>query len=131
MLSCYKDDSSFDSQTIEKNTLVFNSVESEVISLVNIHRESLGLNKVFVLTPAYSEANGHTKYMIEQGKTSHDNFEIRSRNLMTTVSAKLILENVAAGYATADNAMKAWLGSELHRKNIENPIVQYMGQAMK
>ncbi|MDO9261629.1 MAG: CAP domain-containing protein [Flavobacteriaceae bacterium] len=127
ILSCSKDENSTELQTLEKNTVVFNSLEAEILSLVNIHRESLGLTRVSVLSPAYLEANGHTKYMIAQGKTSHDNFDIRSKNLMTTVSAKLILENVAAGYPSAENVIKAWLGSDSHRKNIENPSVQYMG----
>lgn len=124
--ACSKDDDGFDAPTAIE-TVNINGLENEILSLVNIHRESIGLNRVSVLTPAYSEATNHTKYMIDQGKISHDNFEIRSRNLMTTASAKVVLENVGAGYTTAESLMKAWLNSELHKKNIENPSVQYMG----
>ena len=36
-----------------------------------------------------------------------------------------------AGYNTAESLMKAWLNSELHRKNIEDPSVQFMGVSAK
>ncbi|MDO9261628.1 MAG: CAP domain-containing protein [Flavobacteriaceae bacterium] len=124
--ACSKDDDGFETPTAIE-TVNINGLETEILSLVNIHRESIGLNRVSVLTTAYSEASNHTKYMIEQGKISHDNFEVRSRNLMTTANAKVVLENVGAGYTTADSLMKAWLNSELHRKNIENSSVQFMG----
>ncbi|MDP3352676.1 MAG: CAP domain-containing protein, partial [Flavobacteriaceae bacterium] len=58
---------------------------------------------------------------------SNDNFNERSRKLMTTANAKVVLENVGAGYNTAESLMKAWLNSELHRKNIEDSSVQFMG----
>ena len=124
--ACSKDDDGFEAPTAIE-TANINGLENEILSLVNIHRESIGLNRVSVLTPAYSEASNHTKYMIEQGKISHDNFNERSRTLMSTASAKVVLENVGAGYTTAGSLMKAWLNSELHRKNIENPSVQFMG----
>lgn len=129
--ACSKDEDGFETTTGIENTVTINGIESEILALVNIHRESLGLTRVSVLTPAYSEASGHTDYMISQGKISHDNFNERSRKLMTTASAKIILENVGAGYNTAESLMKAWLNSELHRKNIEDPSVQFMGVSAK
>lgn len=128
--ACSKDDDGFEATT-KLETININGLESEILSLVNIYRESQGLSKVSILTPVYSEASGHTDYMIVQGKISHDNFNERSRNLMTTVNAKVILENVGAGYKTAESLMSAWLNSELHRKNIENPSVQFMGISAK
>ncbi len=131
LFSCSKDDNSVTTQTIEKNTVAYSSIESEILALVNIHRENLGLNRLTFIAPAYSEALNHTNYMIEQGKTSHDNFDIRSKILMSTTSAKIVSENVAAGYPSAENVLKVWLNSELHRKNIENPTVQYMGISVR
>ncbi|MDP2089093.1 MAG: CAP domain-containing protein [Flavobacteriaceae bacterium] len=128
--ACSKDDDGFETLTATE-TVNITGLETEILALVNIHRETLGLTRVSVLTPAYTEASGHTKYMIDQGKISHDNFEVRSRNLMTTANAKVVLENVGAGYTTAESLMNAWLNSELHRKNIENPSVQFMGVSAK
>lgn len=124
--SCSKDEDGFE-MTNTTETVSINGLESEILSLVNIHRESLGLSRVSILTPAYAEALNHTKYMIEQGRISHDNFNERSRKLMTTANAKVVLENVGAGYSTAESLVNAWLNSALHRKNIEDPSVQFMG----
>jgi uncharacterized protein YkwD len=129
--SCSKDEDSFEATTAIETSININGLESEILALVNIHRESIGLSRVSVLTPAYSEASSHTNYMITQGKISHDNFNERSRKLMTTANAKIVLENVGAGYNTAESLMKAWLNSELHRKNIEDPSVQFMGISAK
>ena len=128
--SCSKDEDGFEA-TAEVTSVKISGLETEILALVNIHRESLGLTRVNVLTPAYSEAAGHTDYMITQGKISHDNFNERSRKLMTTASAKVVLENVGAGYKTAESLMTAWLNSKLHRENIENPTVQFMGISAK
>lgn len=127
LTSCSKEDDVFNSPVVSTETVIFNnSLETEVLNLVNIHREGLGLSKLSALAPAYSEAINHTKYMIEQNKISHDNFEVRSRNLMTSAKAKVVLENVAAGYTSAEGVVSGWLNSELHRKNIENPLVNFM-----
>lgn len=124
-ISCSKNDDDIETATIE--VIKFNSLEAEVLYLVNIHRTIIGLQKVSILNQPYTEALIHTKYMIEQGKTSHDNFDIRRINLMTKSSARVILENVAAGYTNAESVMKQWLSSPSHRLVIENPEVQYMG----
>lgn len=125
LLSCSKNDTDF--ETVNIKATYFNSLENEILSLVNLHRESIGLQKVTALNQPYTEAVNHTKYMIEQGKTSHDNFNIRSRNLMTQSLARVILENVAAGYSNAESVMKQWLNSPSHKAVIESPEVQYMG----
>lgn len=125
LFSCSKNEDDINKAVIEE--IKFNNLEAEVLYLVNIHRTNIGLQKVSALNQPYTEALNHTKYMIEQGKTSHDNFEVRSRNLMLMSSAKIVLENVAAGYSTADSVMKQWLSSPSHRLVIENPTVQYMG----
>lgn len=127
LTSCSKEEDIFNSPVVSTEMAIFNnSLETEVLNLVNIHRESLGLTKLSALAPAYSEATNHTKYMIEQNKISHDYFEVRSRNLMSSAKAKVVLENVAAGYTSAEGVLNGWLNSELHRKNIEDPSVQFM-----
>lgn len=125
LFSCSKNDDDIKTSTIEE--IMFNNLETEVLDLVNIHRTNIGLQKVVALNQPYTEALTHTKYMIEQGKTSHDNFDIRRSNLMLKSSAKVVLENVAAGYSSAESVMKQWLSSSSHRLVIENPSVQYMG----
>lgn len=125
LFSCSKNDDDFESTSTEE--IKFNSLEAEILYLVNIQRTNNGLQKVSALNQPYTEALSHTKYMIEQGRTSHDNFDMRWRNLLLNSSAKIVLENVAAGYPNAESVMKQWLSSASHRLVILNPEVQYMG----
>lgn len=129
LVSCNKDDNEITSDYSKEAH--FNSLETEILYLVNSHRESIGLNKVNSLNHPYLEASTHTAYMINRGNISHDNFESRKANLMIKSSAKIILENVAMGYPTAESAMASWLKSTSHRLVIENPHVQFMGISAK
>jgi uncharacterized protein YkwD len=129
-LSCHKDDVDFNLKT-NSDEVFFNSIETEVLLIVNKHRENLGLKLLSPINQAYYEASIHTIYMIDQGKISHDNFIVRSKNLMTTVNARIVLENVAAGFTTAEGVVNGWLDSPLHKKNIEDPNVQFMGVSVK
>lgn len=129
LFSCSKSDDNITSVSAEEIKL--NGIELEILSLVNIHRESLGLKRVSPLNHPYSEASTHTAYMINRGNISHDNFESRKANLMIKSSAKIILENVAMGYPTAESAMASWLKSTSHRLVIENPHVEFIGISAK
>ena len=57
--------------------------------------------------------------MIEQSKISHDNFSQRSKFLKDNTSAIMVAENVAFGYNSAENVVKAWLNSPSHKATIE------------
>jgi uncharacterized protein YkwD len=107
--------------------VVYSAMESEIVSLVNAHRASLGLNALNTLNIVSSVAEGHTDYMIEVGQVSHDNFAQRSQTLMSEAGAKSVGENVAYGYSTAEGVVKGWLNSDGHRKIIENPDYTHFG----
>lgn len=128
--SCSKDDDELLPQ--QNITEIYQEgLEAEVVSSVNKHRASLGLKNLYPIAPAYMEAINHTNYMILQGKISHDNFDQRKANLMATTSAKIVAENVAAGFNNADSVLSAWLSNPSHRKNIENPDVQFIGVSVQ
>ncbi len=92
---------------------------NEILDLVNIHRNSLGLNKI-TKDQRYASAYAvdHTKYMMDLGQINHDNFGVRSEALKNN-GAKTVGENVAYGYNTAQDVVTAWLNSPGHRKIIE------------
>ena len=94
-------------------------VADEILSLVNDHRESIGLEPLR-RDQGYASAYAvdHTKYMIDQGKISHDNIEFR-RAALKNQGAQIVTENVAYGYKTAAEVVNAWLNSPGHRKAIE------------
>ncbi len=101
--------------------LTYSPIEYEIVYLLNQYRESIGLETLKTLNLASREANEHTKYMIKTGEISHDNFGKRSTNLIENSNAIIVAENVAYGFNTAEAVVKAWLKSESHKKNIENP----------
>jgi uncharacterized protein YkwD len=103
----------------EKINFDYSEIESSILDLVNEHRESLGLSSLKPIAEISVEAESHNYYMLEIGKVSHDNFGIRYENLVKTVGAKAVSENVGYGYRTAEAVVNAWLNSDGHRENIE------------
>ncbi|PRX51837.1 CAP domain-containing protein [Salegentibacter salegens] len=97
----------------------YSEIESNILDLVNEHRKSLELEPLQPITEISIEAESHNYYMLEVGKVSHDNFGVRYENLVETIGAKSVSENVGFGYHTAEAVVKAWLNSEGHKKNIE------------
>lgn len=93
--------------------------ENELFDLVNEHRLSLGLNELQFESVSYYFAKEHTKYMIEDGKTSHTNFGQRAKSISDKTGASDVSENVAKDYDSVIEAFEAWLESPNHRKNLE------------
>jgi uncharacterized protein YkwD len=130
LLSCAKEEDGvyFNENSEVLNTKVdYSAMESEIISLVNAHRTSLGLNALNSLNIISGVADGHTNYMIEIGQISHDNFAQRAQTLMNEAGAKSVGENVAYGFNTAEGVVTGWLNSDGHRKVIENPDYTHFG----
>jgi uncharacterized protein YkwD len=91
----------------------------EILVLINDYRASIGLPSI-VVDQQYASAYAvdHTQYMIDSGTISHDNFGTRSEALKQR-GAKVVGENVAYGYGTAQSVVDAWLNSAGHKKIIE------------
>jgi uncharacterized protein YkwD len=109
------------------NAAEYSAIESEILTLVNKHRASKGLTSLTPLNIISNVADGHTNYMIEAGKISHDNFPMRSQTLVKNANAKLVGENVAYGYYTAEDVVNGWLNSEDHRAIIEKEDYTHFG----
>jgi len=93
----------------------------EILLLINDHRISQGLTELKRdQQHASAYAVEHTHYMIELNSINHDNFNIRS-NALKERGAKMVGENVAYGYSSAENVVRAWLNSPSHRNIIEGP----------
>lgn len=134
LFSCSKEEDGVyfnENSEVTNAKVVYSSIESEIISLVNAHRTSLGLPTLNTLNLISGVADGHTDYMIEAGIISHDNFAQRAETLMTEAGAKTVGENVAYGYSTAEGVVKGWLNSDGHRKIIENPDYTHFGISME
>ena len=105
----------------------YSQLDYEIIELINNYRISQGLSSLDILNEASKEAINHNNYMVSQGAPSHDYFYFRSQNLKQTVNAKAVSENVAFGFSNAQALVSAWLNSEGHRENIENPEATNIG----
>lgn len=110
-----------------KSTYEYSAIESEILELVNKHRKSIGIPELIALDFVSEVAADHTKYMIEVGKISHDNFSERSKKLIENAEAKSVGENVAYGYTTAETAVNGWLNSDGHRGIIEDAKFTHFG----
>lgn len=105
----------------------YTQIDLQIIELINTYRTSKNLSSLNILNEASKEAMSHNQYMVEQGKASHDYFYTRLENLKKEVNAKNVSENVGYGYTTAEAIIRAWLKSESHRRNIENPAFTDFG----
>jgi len=127
LFSCSNDEEGIYFEDIAEVAVEYSQMESEILDLVNKHRESKGLSELIPLNIISSVADSHTTYMIDEGAISHDNFPQRSQNLMSKANAKTVGENVAYGYGTAQGVVNGWLNSDGHRKVIENASYTHFG----
>ncbi|NRT11769.1 CAP domain-containing protein [Flavobacterium sp. 14A] len=108
----------------------YNSDELKTIELINDHRESVGLNRLERISFLSVTADDHTGYMIENAVASHDGFAERCDEVIKTVAALKVGENVAFNYNKPTKAFNAWLESARHKVNIEGNFT-HIGVAIK
>ena len=106
-------------------------METEILGLINKHRTDLNLPALEILGTISKEAAPHTDYMISKGQISHDYFVKRHKNLVVKANAIAVSENVAKGYRSANSVVKAWLASDKHKTNIEDPKLTHTGISTK
>jgi uncharacterized protein YkwD len=92
--------------------------ELETIKLINDYRVSLGLNVLEKINYISVKSEDHDNYMISNNVVNHDGFVDRSENIIKTLGAKTVSENIAYNYNTPQAAMTAWLNSPGHKENI-------------
>lgn len=101
----------------EKTDIDFST---RILDVINVYRNSVDLNPIDLdETYASAFAVDHSLYMIDENRISHDYFYERSLALMQSSEVSVVAENVARGYTTAEDVVKAWLSSPTHKKNIE------------
>ena len=108
-----------------QNTPPSKEIEIEILELINEHRINLGLKPLNSLGIVKSVAATHTDYMIEVNSVNHDGFYQRKVSLQENANAKVVSENVAYAYSTAQSVVKAWLNSDSHRDNIEGDYTDF------
>lgn len=120
MVSCSSDSSegsSTDSKIV--TTYSYNDVELKLVTLINDHRASVGLNTLEVINHISYKSEEHNIYMIDNSVVNHDYFQQRVNNLTKVLGADRVGENIAYNYQSAESAMYAWLHSPAHKANLE------------
>ena len=127
-ISCSKDEASSPEEIKYEEA---KTIETQILQLVNTHRESKGKSTLSSNALAADLAKDHNLFMIDAGKLSHDNSEERFQRLFDEENAKNVGENVAYKYKTAQEVMDAWLDSSGHKKNIEGEFTHIGISALK
>lgn len=99
--------------------------ELETMVLINDHRVGMGLVPLKIDNYISYKSEEHTRYMISNNMASHNDFVSRSENLISTLGAKTVGENVAYNYSTPQAVVKAWLNSPTHKENIEGDYTHF------
>ncbi|SER20974.1 CAP domain-containing protein [Flavobacterium frigoris] len=119
--SCSSDAS--EASTVEAKILVdanytYSPSELEAMKLINDYRVSVGLNSLEKINYISVKSEDHDNYMISNNVVNHDGFVDRSENIIKTLGAKTVGENIAYNYNTPQAALNAWLNSPGHKENI-------------
>jgi uncharacterized protein YkwD len=110
---------------------------SQVVTLVNQHRQAMGLSTLSYSPTLNAAAQWKSLHMAGYQYMTHDD---PAPPVARTVSDRLAAcgypigsvgwgENIAYGYSTPDAVMTAWLNSPGHKANIENPSYRAIGVA--
>ncbi len=108
---------------------------AEMVNRVNAERGKAGLRAVALSGPAIKVAQAFACETSVRRDISHrgnDGSNAGSRLMRTGIRLRVVAENTATGYITADKAIAAWMASSGHRNNILTPEVTLagVGQAM-
>ena len=128
MISCSTEDSGT-SSTKTSSAIVLNydysSAELETMALINNYRVSIGLNALEKINHVSYKSEEHDNYMIANNVVNHDDFVARSENIIETLGATRVSENIAYNYNSPQGAFDAWLKSPEHKKNIEGDFTNF------
>lgn len=131
--SCSAESSDIQTETtsvVKVDNYAYNLIELETMELINAHRVSIGLNRLEKINHISFKSEEHNNYMIINNVVNHNDFAARSENIMKTLGAKSVSENIAYNYNTPKAVLDAWLGSAGHKENIEGNFTHF-GIAIK
>ncbi|MGZ3771046.1 MAG: S8 family serine peptidase [Bdellovibrio sp.] len=117
------------SDTTSTNCDKMSTRECEVVRLVNVERKNRGLKTLTILSKCVAEAQFHSTDMAENNYFSHNSptETVSERFTRYGLSSSAWGENIAYGYATPADVMKAWMNSTGHRANILRTTFKSMG----
>ncbi|MDX6573433.1 MAG: hypothetical protein QOC86_2589, partial [Gaiellales bacterium] len=110
------------------------SFASQVVTLINQHRATLGLSQLTVDANLTDSGVWKARHMAQFGYFDHsDPAPPIARDPFTRISqcgytaSGFVGENIAKGQSSPSEVVAAWLASPGHRQNIEDPAFQTTG----
>ncbi|HEX2203032.1 MAG TPA: CAP domain-containing protein [Longimicrobium sp.] len=106
----------------------------EVAELVNRHRQRVGCPALVWDAGAARAAQAHSDDMARRGYFAHASPEgtnVGQRLSAQGVRWRAIAENLAEGPATAEGALRLWLASSGHRRNLESCTYTHHGVGLR
>ena len=129
MNSCSADSAEGADNSTTTETLItnytYNDSEIETMKLINDYRVSIGLNALEKINHISFKCEEHNNYMIANNVVDHNDFTLRSNNIISVLGAKKVGENVAYNYKTSEAAVRAWLDSPGHKENIVGDFTHF------
>ncbi len=113
-----------------KNRVLSNPLYNQVLMLVNQHRKQAKLKPLKLNAQLNASAQAHSQDMALNDFFGHKGFNgstADERILKAGYNYAIIGENIAAGFATPETVVQAWMDSPSHRKNILHPLLKEMG----
>ena len=101
--------------------------ESQARSVTNNNRVNHDLAQLKRGQCVQKFAIRQARRMANQDRMFHQDLSV----VLRTCGLTSVGENVAAGYATGRDAVKAWMNSPLHRANILEPSFRKLGLAVR
>jgi uncharacterized protein YkwD len=103
----------------------YDSTEIETLNLINTYRKSIGLKSLEKINYISVKSEEHNNFIIANNVVNHDNFPTRTQNIIQTIGAIKVAENIAFNYSTAQGVLDAWLKSPGHKANIEGDFTHF------
>ena len=104
--------------------------QAQAVNLINAHRGQLGLVLLERDPRLEASAQNHARDLDRSGRFSHagtDGSDLGQRLTRAGYGYCAAAENIAQGQSTASEVVAAWIRSEGHRRNLENPELQDIG----
>ncbi len=103
-------------------TSVLGAMEREVVRLVNVERRRAGCAPLRIDRRLTASARRHSAGMAAAGSLSHNSADGTSpwERMEATGYRDGGAENIGRGYTSPDEAVRSWMGTSGHRRNILN-----------
>jgi uncharacterized protein YkwD len=108
------------------------AVSREVVTLTNAERSDRGRTRLNANPQLMRAAQLHAEQMAHAGRLAHDLPDASYPRTEDRLAAaryrwQMYGENVAQGQSSAEEALRGWMNSAGHRKNILNPAYTELG----